>query len=110
MIIITNLLQQKRLEKTGGRGRGKYTIMYVCQRRCNNLTESSNDVTNNKEKDNGTTCKICKISSIELTDKEEDWVQCDICDQYIFPKCFDRTDIFADDDCFVVSASLNHKY
>ena len=36
MIIATNLLQQKRLEKIGGgggRGRGKYTIMYVRQRK-----------------------------------------------------------------------------
>ena len=25
--------RDKRLEKIGGKGRGKYTIMYVCQRR-----------------------------------------------------------------------------
>ena len=33
MIMTTNLLEQKCLDKIGGRGRGKYTIMYVCQRR-----------------------------------------------------------------------------
>ena len=61
------------------------------------MVESSNDESSDEE-DGGTTCKICKIPWIELTEKREDWVQCDMCDEYIFPKCYDKADISADDD------------
>ena len=62
------------------------------------MVESSNDESSDEEEDDGTTCKICKIPWIELTEKREDWVQCDMYDEYIFPKCYDKADISADDD------------
>ena len=80
MIIITNLLQRKRLKKLGREGGGgegeentpsctfvKEEIPQEEQqpgpsRKFNNLAESLNDVSNNVEKDDGTTCKICMIS------------------------------------------------
>ena len=37
-----------------------------------------------------------------------DWVQCDICYQYIYPKCYAERDISADNDFFVLFAS-GHK-
>ena len=76
-------------------------------RQCNNLAESSNDDSSDEE-DDDTPCKICKIPSIEITDKGKDWIQCDIWDEYICPKCYDKKNISADDDFFVVFPS-DHK-
>ena len=73
-------------------------------RQCNNLAESSNDRSSDAE-GHDFTCKICEILWIELTD----WVQCDICDEYICPKCYGKRDISADDHFFVVFAS-DQKY
>ena len=74
-------------------------------RQYSNSSESSNDESCDEEEDDGTTCKICKIHWIELTERCGDWVQCDICDEYICPKCYDERDISADDDddddCFL---------
>ena len=82
-------------------------------RQCNNLAESSNDESSteeeNDEEDDGTTCNVCKISWIELTKKCGDQVQCNICDEYICPKCYGKRDISADDDLFAVLGS-DHKY
>ena len=64
----------------------------------NNLAKSTNDGNSDDEENDGTTCKICKISSIEVTEKFGDWIECDTCDEYICPKCYDKRDIFADDD------------
>ena len=64
------------------------------------MAESPNDESSDKEEDDGTTCKTCKIPWIEQTEKCRDWVQCDICDEYICPKCYDKRDISADDDFF----------
>ena len=61
------------------------------------MAESSNDESSDEE-DDGTTCKICEIPWIELTEKFGDCMMCDICD-----------DISADDFFFVVIAS-DHKY
>ena len=66
----------------------------------NNLDESLNDESGDEEEDDGITYKFCKIPWIELTKKWGDCVQCDICDQYICPKCYDKRDISADDDFF----------
>ena len=68
------------------------------------IIESSHE-----DEDDGTTCNSCNIPWIELTEKYGDWVQYDICDEYICPKCCDKRDITADDDFSVVSAS-DHKY
>ena len=76
-------------------------------RQCNNLAESSNDDSSDEE-DDDTPCKICKVPSIEITDKCKDWIQCDICDEFICPKCYDKRNISADDDFFVVFPS-DHK-
>ena len=57
---------------------------------CNNLTESSNDESSIEVEDDGSTCKVCKIPLIELTKKCGNWVQYDICDEYICPKCYDE--------------------
>ena len=65
---------------------------------CNNSAESSNDESRDEEKDDSPTCKICKIHWIELTEKCGDGVQCDICDEYICPKCYEKRDISDDDD------------
>ena len=50
-------------------------------RECNNLTELSNDKSRDEEGD-GTSCKICTIPWIEVTEKCGDWFQCNICDKY----------------------------
>ena len=60
---------------------------------CNNLPESSNEDSSDEEKNDGTTCKIFKIPRIKLKEKCGDWVQCDICDEYIVPKCYEKRDI-----------------
>ena len=65
-------------------------------RQCNNSVEYSND----DEEDDGTTCKIYKIPWIELTEKCGDWVQCNIRNEYISPKCYGKKDISPDDDFF----------
>ena len=44
-----------------------------------------------------------------MTKKCGDSVPCDICDEYICPKCYDKRNIPADADFFVVFA-LDHKY
>ena len=75
----------------------------------NNMAESSNDESSDKEEDDGTTCKIYKIPWIELMEKCGDWFQCNICGECIFPKCYDKRGISADDDFFVVFY-LDHKY
>ena len=61
----------------------------------NDLAGSSIDESSDEE--DGTTCKICKISWIELAEKCGDWVQCDTCNEYIFQECYDKRDISADD-------------
>ena len=76
---------------------------------CKNLAELSNDESSVEEEGDGTTCSICKILWVELMEKCGDWVQCDICDEYICPKCYDKRDISADDDFFVAFTS-DHKY
>ena len=40
--------------------------------------------------------KICKITWIELAEKCGGWIQCDICDEYIRPRCYGKRDISAD--------------
>ena len=67
-------------------------------RQCNNLAASSNDESNGEGEDDGTTCKICKIPWKELMEKCGYWIQCDICDEYICPKCYEKRNISADDD------------
>ena len=74
--------------------------------KCKKFAESSNDESSDEEEDDGTTCKICKIPWIELTEKYEDWIQCG---EYICPKYYDKKYISADYDFFVVFAS-NHSY
>ena len=66
------------------------------------MVESTNDEGNDEKEDDGTTCKICNIPWMELTEKCGDWVLCDLCDEYIHPKCYGKRDISADDDFFVV--------
>ena len=90
---LINLLQQNRAKKVGGgRGRGKKlpsgTVAHeeIAQeqqqpgprRKCNSLTESLNDENSDEKEYDGTTCKICKITWIELTEKCGDWLQCEI--------------------------------
>ena len=77
-------------------------------RQYNSLAESQNDKSGDKEEYDGTTCKVYKTAWIELTEKCGDWIQSDICDEYIYPKCYDKRDVSADDDFFVVFAS-DHK-
>ena len=74
---------------------------------CNNLAQSSNDEGSDEE-DDGTTCKICEIPRAGLKEKCGYWVQCDICDEYIYAKCYDKRDLSANDDFFVVY-TLDHK-
>ena len=105
---LMNFLQKNRAEKVKGkRGRGKKissgnvvneeTPQEEKQpdpwQQCNNLAESLNNESSDEEEDDVTTCKIFKISWIELREKCGDWVQCDICDQYIVPKCYEKRDI-----------------
>ena len=59
---------------------------------CNNLAESLNDESRDQENCE-TTCKICKTPWIELIKKCGDWVQCNICDEYICQKCYDMRDM-----------------
>ena len=121
---LINLFQQNRAEKVRAKnGRGikipSGTVVNeeipqeeqqpVPSWQCNNMVESSNDESSDEEEDDGTTCKIWKILWIELMKKCGDWVQCDMCDECICPKCYDKRDISADDDFFVVFAS-DHKY
>ena len=70
----------------------------------NNLGKSSNGESSN-EKDDGTTCKICKIPRKQLTGKCADWVQCDICVEYVCPKCYNNGDISTVVILFVVFAA-----
>ena len=118
--ILIKLLQQNRDEKVG-RGGGRWGEVEEdresrCHqlwlsikkqsgklRQCNILTESSNDESSDEEEDDGTTCKICEIPWIELTEECGDWVECNICKEYICPKCYDKRDIYA--DFFVVFAT-----
>ena len=53
-----------------------------------------------EEENYSTTCKICKTPSIKLMKKCGDWFQCDICEEYIWPKCYEKSDISADNDIF----------
>ena len=48
--------------------------------------------------------QICKISCKELTEKCGYSVQCDLCDEHICPKFYDKRDNSVDDDFFVVRA------
>ena len=68
-----------------------------------NATIWPNYENSNEEVDDGTTCKICEIPWIELTEECGDWVECNICKEYICPKCYDKRDIYA--DFFVVFAT-----
>ena len=92
-----NLLQQNKTEKVGaGRGGGRKissgTIFnaQIPQEeqqsgplwQCNNLSEF-------KEVDDGNTRKIWIIPQIEMTKKYGDWVQYDIYNDIICPKCHD---------------------
>ena len=101
--ILINLVQQNRVKKFwGGRGKKISSAAAVNEeiaqeeqqpgpsRQCSNLAKSPNDESSNKEGDDDTNCKICKISRIEMTAKCGDWVQCDTCDEYISPKCYDK--------------------
>ena len=49
-----------------------------------------------------------KIPWINLTKKYGNLVRCDVCDEYICPKYYDKIDIFLGDGFFVFFAS-NHK-
>ena len=62
---------------------------------CKNLAESWNDGCNVEEEDGRSTCKNCKLPWIELMEKCKGWVQFDICDKYICPKCCDKIDLCA---------------
>ena len=73
------------------------------------MAELSNNESSDEEDDDGTTCKICKIPWIELTEKCGDWAQGAICDEYIFPKYYGKINISTDDHFFVAFAS-DHKY
>ena len=101
-----NLLQEKRAKKFGGkRGRGKKIPSGTAvndeipqekqqpgpSRIRNNLDKSSNGESSNEEESGGTTCRICQIPRIELMEKCGYWVQFDICDEYIYPKCNGRS-------------------
>ena len=63
-----------------------------------NLVESLIDEKSDEEEDYGTTCKIYKIPWVKLTEKCGDWFQCNICEEYIWPKCYDKRNISADKD------------
>ena len=80
-------------------------------RQSSNLTESNHQMMRVaiKKEDDSTTCKIWDVPWIELAEKYRDWVRYDIYDEYICPKCYDKRDISADDNFFVVFAS-DHKY
>ena len=77
-------------------------------RQCNNLAESSNDESRDEKEVDRTTCKMCKIPWIELTEKSKDRFQYDICDTCICPKCYDKRDTSTDDDllCRICIGSL----
>ena len=66
------------------------------------MAESSNDESSDEEEDDSTTCKFCKIPWTGLTEKCGYWVQCDIWDEYICPKCYGKRDVSVDDDFFVI--------
>ena len=65
-------------------------------RQCNDWPETSNYESNDEEGVD-TNCKICKIPWIKLREKCGDWVQCDICDEYIsqsaMTRCISANDI-----------------
>ena len=105
---LINCLQKNRTEKVKekrGMGKNISTGTIVDEKipqeekqpdpsqQCNNLPESSNEDSSDEEKNDGTTCKIFKIPRIKLKEKCGDWVQCDICDEYIVPKCYEKRDI-----------------
>ena len=73
-------------------------------RQCNNVAEWLNGESSDEEEDDGTTCKIFKISWIESTEKCDDWVQWYM--WWIYrPKCYGKRDISSDGDFFVVFTS-----
>ena len=108
---LINLLQQYTAKELGKRGRGKKTPSGTVINeeipqeeeqpgllwQCNKLAKSSNDESSDDEEDHGTTFMICKILWRELMEKCGDRVQCDICNKYICPKCYDKRDILASD-------------
>ena len=115
---LTNLLQQNRAKKVGGkRGEGKKIPSGAVfhekvpkeeqqpgsSRQCNNLVELSNHESSHKEENDGTNCKIFKKIWRDLTEKCGDWVQWNICDEYICPKCYDQGDISAEGDFFLLN-------
>ena len=98
--ILINLLQQNRAEKVRGGGRGKKipsgTVVNeeILQEQeqpcislqCNNLAKWLNgDSSDEEEEDDG-------------TNRNVKTVQCDVCDEYILSKFYDKRDISADDD------------
>ena len=72
------------------RKRKEDTIRYGCKR--------SNNSDGILAEDHGTSCRNCKISWTELTEKCRDWIQCDIGHEYICSKCYDKRNIFTDDN------------
>ena len=65
------------------------------------LIESSNDESSDAEEDDRTTCKIHKISWIELTEKCRNWFQ--------YQNAMTR-EIFLQTMIFFVAFASNHKY
>ena len=108
------LLQQNRAENVWGQrkmkevpsGTGTIVNEEIPQdekqpsRQYNNLAESLNDESSNEQEDDVTAYKMCKTPWIELTEKCGDWVQWNICNEYICPNCYDKRDISANDDFF----------
>ena len=102
---LISFLQRNRTENVKGkRGKGKKISSATVvdeeipqeekkpdsSQKCNILAESSNDESSDEEEDDGTTYKIFNIPRIELKEKCGYQAQCDICDEYIVPKCFQK--------------------
>ena len=45
-----------------------------------------------------------------MTEKCGDCFKCYICDEYIYPKCYDKGHISADDDSYFVVFASDHNY
>ena len=75
---LISLLQQNSAGKVGRGKRDEEVEGEIPQekqqpgllRQCNYLAESSNCESSNEEEDDSTTCKICKIPWIELTQRD----------------------------------------
>ena len=114
---LINLLQQTRTKKVAGE-RGRETKRYYqvwlsmkkYLRRSSSHAHFGNAAIwlNHQMMEAAMTRKM--IPWMEIREKYEGWLQCDICGEYFCPKSYDKRDTFLQMMIFFVVFALDHKY